>query len=46
MLLGFTTLINAQILLVILEIADANVSNRHRHKRITSSVDLALHRFI
>ena len=45
MLLGATELTNAEILLVILGIADADVSNRHTHRQVASSVDFALNTF-
>ena len=45
MLLGGTILINTKILLVILAIVDADVSNRHTHRRVASSVDFALNTF-
>ena len=45
MLLGATIFINAEILLLILEIADADVGNRHTHQHVASSVDFALNTF-
>ena len=45
MLLGATIFINAEILPVILETADADVSDRHTHKHVAFSVDFALNTF-
>lgn len=45
MLLGATILINAEILLVVLAIVDADVSNRHTHGQVSSSVDFTLNTF-
>ena len=44
-LLGATIFINAEILLLILETADADAGNRHTHKHVAFSVDFALNMF-